>query len=593
MSKKASLAKISQPRLFGVVPRQRLFALMDDNRGRPLVWISGPPGAGKTALTASYLEDRGLAAIWYQIDAGDADPASLFHYLALAAESIAKAYSGSLPRFVPEHLSDLPNFARLFFRAFFAQLPERLILVLDNYQEVPEDASLHEILRQAVAQVPTDSSVVAISRVEAPPGFVQLAASGAMINVGWEKLQLTLDEVRAIAAKRSVTDDWLLKALHQQSQGWAAGITLMLERLGHFDGKTQELPTDTRESVFNYFASLIFDHAPQIARHILLSIAFLPRVTPTLAIELSGYTEAPGLLEDLYHRRMFTDRRLGAEPVYQFHALFLDFLRTRAKAVLNSEEFAKLLHRSAAALESAGEMDLAMDLWLEARDREHAIRLILKEANSLLNSGRRQTLVRWIRQTPAPTFEREPWLAYWLGRAQLQTAPSEGIKTLEHALELFRQSDDRRGLIECLIDLIGSAHVGFGALDAIDRWLDALLDQIDPSTDAASANLSLRACGVLCMALFHAKPWHPSTMPTYRKIENLLLDCTDPHMALTAATGALIVSGLCGDFECGDRIARATESLAEREATSPSDASWWFAQVGYMKYVKAQYEEAL
>ncbi len=34
------LAKISRPRLFNVVARERLFALLDSNRGRPLIWIA-------------------------------------------------------------------------------------------------------------------------------------------------------------------------------------------------------------------------------------------------------------------------------------------------------------------------------------------------------------------------------------------------------------------------------------------------------------------------------------------------------------------------------------------------------------------------
>src|SRR4026209_113461 len=138
---------------------------------------------------------------------------------------------------------------------------------------------------------------------------------------------------------------------------------------------------------------------------------------------------------------MFTDRRPGAEPVYQFHALFLDFLKSRARAVLAQDELALLLCRSASALEGASDLVAAVDLWIAAQNWDQATRLILREANDLLNSGRRQTLVRWIFAIPEPRRTNQAWLVYWLGRAQVQTAPGEGIKTLESALQVFRHSN--------------------------------------------------------------------------------------------------------------------------------------------------------
>ena len=593
MKKRALLAKISRPRLHSVMPRERLFSLLDDNRGRPLTWVHGPPGAGKTALVASYVESRGLSALWYQVDAGDADPASVFYYLVSAAESLLKADAIPLPRFAPEHLVDLTAFARIFFRAYFAALPAGTVWVLDNFQDAPPDAPLHKIILQATAELPAGCSLIAISRAEAPPSFIRLIANGAMTGLGWEKLQLTLDEVRGIAEERKITEDWLVRALHQQSQGWAAGITLMLERLGHVDGNARELPNESRESVFDYFASLIFDQAPESTRHILLSIAFLPRVTPSLAVELSGRVEAPVLLEDLYLRRMFTDRRVGAEPVYQFHALFLGFLRARAEEVFNPEDFSKQLQRSASALEHTGDIDAAMELWLQAHDWDHATGLALREANDLLNGGRRETLVRWIYALPELRRTNDAWLLYWLGRAQVQTVPGEGIKTLEFALRAFRRSNDTPGCIECLAALLVASFIGFGALDTMDRWLDELLAELQRSPSFTSVNVELRVSGVLCLALFHVRPWHPLTILSYQRVEELLPNCSDTSIALAAAMGALVVSGLCGDFERGDRIACATESFALRDTASPTEAAWWFAQVGYLRLVQARYDEAL
>ena len=184
---------------------------------------------------------------------------------------------------------------------------------------------------------------------------MRLRANGALLSLGWNELQLTLDEVRAICAGQQCKDEWLLQALLHQSQGWVAGLTLMLERLGHFDGETQALPSDTRESVFHYFAEMIFDQVPPRVRETLLSLAFVRSVTPRIACELSGDANAPALLEDLYRRRMFTERRQDDEPVYQFHALFREFLDSRVRRDYALAALVALMCRSAAILEALWE----------------------------------------------------------------------------------------------------------------------------------------------------------------------------------------------------------------------------------------------
>ena len=78
------LGKLSLPRLGRVIGRERLFDEVDQKASAPGLWVTGPPGIGKTTLVASYLEARALPCLWLQLDAGDADPASFVHFLRAA-----------------------------------------------------------------------------------------------------------------------------------------------------------------------------------------------------------------------------------------------------------------------------------------------------------------------------------------------------------------------------------------------------------------------------------------------------------------------------------------------------------------------------
>src|SRR3990172_6430474 len=148
------IAKVSLPRTPEIIPRERLFKLIDKHRARPVIWVSGPPGAGKTSLVSSYIDARELSHLWYQVDEGDADPATFFHYLGLASRGVAGKRGTPLPQFTPEYREGLPAFTRRFFEALFARIRPPFLFVLDNYQEAPEGSAFQEVIALALTAIP-------------------------------------------------------------------------------------------------------------------------------------------------------------------------------------------------------------------------------------------------------------------------------------------------------------------------------------------------------------------------------------------------------------------------------------------------------
>ena len=485
-----AFAKTTRPAIGSAMPRERLFARLDGAPGRTIAWISGPPGAGKTTLAASYVDARRYRCLWYQVDADDADVATFFHYLGHAARKLDDAAPVELPGAAALRDVDLASLARSFFRRLFARAKAPFALVLDNLHEVPAESALHAALEAGLGQVPKNCCVIVTSRNEPPASLARARVTGEMVCVGWEQLRLEPAELSGIAKLRGheLAGDAVAQ-FAERTQGWAAGLVLMLEH-SKVSGRIAELPGDAPPKViFDYLAGEIFDRFEARTREFLLRIACLPRMNAEVAQALTGEDKAGRLLLNLALNGYFVNEvQSEAGRMFQLHPLLRDFLRGRAAQELPEALAHPWLQRAAALLRGAGQAEDAVALLAESRSWAEVARIAAEEAGAMLAQGRSATVEAWLDMLPPEFLARDPRLLHAAGVCRAQASPRAAQRAFEQAYEGFRAARDARGMVQSARGAIDALLFEFDDLAPLDRWSGVLVELAqDAGAEGAAA----------------------------------------------------------------------------------------------------------
>lgn len=504
-------AKITRPKPQNIIERLRLFNLLDKAWEKPITWVSAPAGSGKTTLIASYLNVRKIPCLWYQCDEGDTDLATFFYYMGLAAQKANPRYKKPLPLLTLEYLAGIPTFTRRYFENLFGRLVPRdssrlarhgFSIVLDNYQDVSVNSSFHDMIANGLDLIPEGVHVVVISRNDPPSSLARLQANDKINLLYYRDIRFSFDESKELVHGRiPMLDIKTIQVMLEKTEGWAAGIILMLVR-ERLEGPGTESPADiTYDKVFDYFAGEIFNKSDKEVQAFLLKTAFLPRLTVPLAEKLTGFGNAGRILSALNRQHYFTEKIAGSGQSYQYHPLFRDFLLNRVKTEFAPDTLAIIQREAALLLEQSGQIEDAARLYRDAGDRQGLSRMVIQHARDLLLQGRNNTVQEWIAGIPGESADDSPWLLYWTGMCSFPFDMPRSRSYLEKAFAAFKRIGDTSGIYLSWVGIVDTYGFALDEWKRLDDWIAVFVDLKKTYPTISSKEIDLIVSSRMLMAL--------------------------------------------------------------------------------------------
>ncbi|HHJ13579.1 MAG TPA: hypothetical protein ENJ79_04270 [Gammaproteobacteria bacterium] len=500
--------KTTPPSLSGVLRRKALYEAFGKLPPGHALWCVAPAGSGKTLGAAGFIQETGAPCLWLSLDEADADPATLFRYLAEAASGLQQPPL-NLPTFALDRIAGLPAFARLFFRALYSIDHEDWWFVLDNHHFLPEASPAHTVLRIAMEELPEAGRILVTSRCDPPPEYAALRLNERLRVLPPGALLLSPQESMALARLcHPELPEELGREAHRLAHGWAAGVVLTLRHMASGGTTEAGVPTESGQLVFDYLFSEVWRDLAPAVQTFLVRIACLPHLSEAVARDVGGLPEAGEILEDFVRRQQFVIRAQASEPCYELHALFKAFLNEQGRRSLTPAQRNDLFLEAAAWYRACGRQEDAAALLRRAEAWDDLGILVLHHAPVLLAEGRAGTLLQWIGVLPEPA-RQAPWIGYWQAMARLFLDPERSLPEFAEVADRFRETGEKDGEALAVAGVMDAILFGMLGARALDPWLPRLEELLEARPAFRSPEAGARVLATFFRSLMMRKPEHP------------------------------------------------------------------------------------
>jgi LuxR family transcriptional regulator, maltose regulon positive regulatory protein len=452
------------------LPRPGLQSRIEPTATTRLSLVTGPPGAGKTTLTRLWVSQLTQGWAWLTIDESLGCRDRFWPEFVRAVQLALPDKILDAADLIDADTVDPGLIARALVEDLLRESDDggRVVVVVDDAHLI--DADAWRDLEWVVNHQPSKLHLVLVSRSDPPFPVARLRALGCVSEVRQNDLALTREETHELVARRAgaAAPAQLADALHERTEGWAAGISLGLMTLGRAPA-TDGVPVwggEAQGFVSELFITEALDRLPEDLRDFLVRAAVVAVLEPRLCEVLTGRGDSRQVLRRLAGQHVFVTALQNRPDVYRFHPLFAEVLRTQLPAHGPGNEPAQHMVASRW-YESEGRIAEAVEQAFAAGDHEAVFRLAVTHLGELYAGGQRQAVTQWLLELPGAFIEADPDRAVDYCRALNSLSHPEWRRWLRRARAVV--GEDRPDLLAQLELYDAIRWAAHGYLDRFER----------------------------------------------------------------------------------------------------------------------------